>query len=473
MLRRLIATLVGCAVTAGAQPARDTLSLTLGDAIGRALGGGDEVLIARQQIAAADAQVAVARASGLPQLRLNASYTHVFENARAQAVGQIFNQPNTYTANANISQTVFQGGRILAGWRAARAARAAARLTAEEIVAEVALAVERAYFQALFAERMHAIQTSNLTLASARLEQVERFQTAGRAARYDVLRARVERANLEPLVIEARSDRDVALLELRRLANLPPDQPIRLTTTLTAEAVAPLIVAVDNPFDLGAGRPSIRAAELGAAARRQALTVARADFLPSFSVFFQTGYQAFPAEGFPPLGGELVACPAGTAPGRVCNNGGFFADRQLGMQFTWPIFDGLRAKGNYELARANLRLAELALRQEREAVAIEVARARAQVDRARSLFNARQQSAAEAGEAFRLASLRFDRGLDTQLEVSDAQLALLTAETNEARSIYDLVLASAELARALGRPLPFAPRRGQPAPVPITTSEAR
>jgi hypothetical protein len=61
----------------------------------------------------------------------------------------------------------------------------------------------------------------------------------------------------------------------------------------------------------------------------------------------------------------------------------------------------------------------------------------------------------EADEAFRLASLRFNRGLGTQLDVSDAQLALATARTDEARATYDVYLASATLARSLGRPLPL------------------
>lgn len=471
--RSLAVALCVAAVSASSASAQaaDTLSLTLEDAIARALRG-EEVQAARAQIAAADAQVITARASGLPQLRLNGTYQHVFANARAQAVGQIFNQPNTYNVNANISQTVFQGGRFVAGFRAARAARSAARLTADEIVADVTLAVQHAYFQSLFTNRMYDIQNANYRLAVSRLEQVERFQTAGRVARYEVLRARVERANLEPLVAQAENDRTIALLELRRLANLPPQQSIHLTTSLTAETVAPLIIAVDNPFELGEGRPSIRAAELTAHARRQAIAIARADLLPTFSIFFQTGYQAFPVQGLPPLSGEVSSCPSGSTATR-CNNGGFFPDRTLGMALSWPIFDGLRAKGNIDLAQANAQLAELALRQEREAVALEIAGARAMVDRARALFEARKESAGEASEAFRLASLRFDRGLDTQLEVSDAQVALLTAQTNEARAIFDLVLASAELARALGKPLPFAPVRTAPRPTPITDTENR
>jgi hypothetical protein len=45
----------------------------------------------------------------------------------------------------------------------------------------------------------------------------------------------------------------------------------------------------------------------------------------------------------------------------------------------------------------------------------------------------------------------------TQLDISDAQLAQLTAETNEARAAFDLYLAAAELARSLGKPIPLPP----------------
>src|SRR5688500_10265129 len=106
-------------------PAGDTVALSLPAAVQRGLRLGDEARAAAYQVDIADAQVTVARASGLPQLRLNGSQSHVMQSARASAVGAIFNQPNTYTANATLSQTLFQGGRILAASRAARRVRAA------------------------------------------------------------------------------------------------------------------------------------------------------------------------------------------------------------------------------------------------------------------------------------------------------------------------------------------------------------
>src|SRR5207248_9167633 len=263
----------------------------------------DEVKLSAAQVEAADAQVALARANGLPQLRINTNYSHVYENARSTAVNTVFNQPNTYGITASLSQTLFQGGRIVASTRAAGDLRAASRLDEQETRARLNVDVQRAYLNALFDARLADIQRRGVELATARLDQLQQLQTAGRAARYDVLRARVERANLEPLAIQAENDRELAMLELKRLLNLPIDRPVELTSALDADAVAAMVPTFASLADSSAfpDRASLRSAEFVRQSRREAITVARADFLPSFSVGFNTGYSAFPppGSGFP------------------------------------------------------------------------------------------------------------------------------------------------------------------------------
>lgn len=448
----------------------DTLALSVQNAVARALRSSDEARTAAALIDVADAQLLAARAGALPGLRLNGGYTRTFRSARGQAIGNLFAQPNTYTINANFTQPVFQGGRAFAAWRSAGRLRSAARLSAAETRDQLVIDVQRAYLGALFASRIVGIQASNLALASARESQVVQFEGAGRAARYDVLRARVERGNIEPLLVAARSNEELSLLELKRLLNIPPDQPVALTTTIDPPLVRSLFASFSADTAAVPERASVRALEFVAQARRDAIAIARADLLPTISVFAQAGYQAFPAHGFPTEAGRILTenCPAGRT---TCPAGDWFADRSAGLTMSWPLFDGLRTRGAVDLAQAQLRLAELELAREREAVAIEVARARGEFARARALFEARQQNAAEADEAFRLASLRYTRGLGTQLDVSDAQLAFLTAQTDEASAIFDLYLAGAELARATGRPIPLpAPETAPPARAPTTTS---
>lgn len=446
--------------------AADTLRLSVEDAVTLAQRQSDEVGVAAAQADVAEARYGSARASALPQLRLNSTYTHVYESARGQAVGAVFNQPNTYTVNANLSQTVFQGGKLLNATRSASALREAARFDEREQRALVTLDVQRAYLQALYTARIAALQDTNLTLASSRLAQVEQFERAGQAARYDVLRARVERANIEPLAIQAHSDEELALLDLKRVLNVPIGQPVVLTSRIDADAAAAVLAQIADTAT-AIDRASVRAAERTLASRTLDIAVARADYFPTVSAFIQSGYSAFPltGQGFPTSRGTLAGsfCPAGSAPDRLCQNGGFFSDRQAGINLSFPLFDGFRVKSNVDLAEAQAHLAELELRQQREAVAVDAARARAELRRSQAVFAARRENSAEAAEAFRLASLRFSRGLSTQLEVSDAQLALLTAESTEARATYDLFLASADLARALGQPIPLPPTVAAPA----------
>ena len=457
-------------------PRGDTLHLSIEDAVAAAERASDEVRLSAALVEAADAQVALARSNGLPQLRINTSYSHVYANARSAAINSVFGQPNTYQVTASFSQALFQGGRIVAATRAAGDLRSASRLDEQETRARLNVDVQRAYLNALFAARLLEIQRSGVALATARLDQLQQLQSAGRAARYDVLRARVERANLEPLAIQAENDEQLAILDLKRLLNIPIEQPVHLTTALDANAVAAMAPRMASYGDSSAtpDRPALRSAEFNVRSRREGIAVARADFLPSLSIGFNTGYQAFPPMGLglPDRYGRSSKAFCGPADSlaKTCQNGGWFPDRSLTATLSFPLFDGLRARSNLNVAQSQLRIAELQLQQQRETVALEVARARAELLRARSVFNARQQTSAEAQEAFQLASLRFSRGLSTQLEVTDAQLALATAQSGEARATYDLYLATAEMARALGRPIPFPP--STPASSPVRRSES-
>lgn len=436
----------------------DTVRVGIADAVNYMLRSSDENKLALLAVDNADAAVTTAMAPGLPQLRFTGTYNQVVKNARAEIVGSVFGQAYTYQGTFNMQQALFQGGKIVSASRAARDTRAAVRFDAGETRARIAVDAQRLYLSALYLARISELQDRNLAISTDRLAQVEQLLAAGRASRFDMLNARVARSNIEPLAIQARNDRDLALLDVKRLLDLPIDRPIVLTTSLDSVVVRSIVTAAaaDNaPDDV---RGTVRSAELVYMARTEGIRVARGDFLPTLTAVFNWGYLALPSvNGLPVRLGEAsnAFCPAGSASTRICQNNGFFPDRSFGLNMTWAAFDGLRTKGNLDLARALAKAAETNLHVARETASLETARARAEFNRSQLAYNARTVNAAEAEEAFQLATLRFSRGLSTQLEVADAQVALLTARSTEARSIYDLYLAAAELARVRGRPIPL------------------
>jgi outer membrane protein TolC len=340
---------------------------------------------------------------------------------------------------------------------AARTERAA-RLTRDETRATLAVDAQRAYLNAIFTARLAAIQRRNLEIADERLAQVEQLERSGRASRYEVLRARVERANLEPVALQAENARALAELEFKAFAQIPVAQPLLLTTDLDGARVEAMAAAASDDHAAPGIRAGVQAAELTASAREAAVRVARADLLPTLNATFTLGYLALPAfNGLPTRMGELSidhCADPGTAT-RPCQNNGWFPDRSFGVQFIWPLFDGLRAKGAIDVAQAQAAIADLQVRQVREDATVALEAARAELTRARAAFTARATNVREADEAFQLATLRFGRGIGTQLEVSDAQLALLTARSSEARATFDLYLAVAEYALARARPIPL------------------
>jgi outer membrane protein TolC len=460
----LLVALLPVPFTAGSAQRADTVRLSVADAVARVLRESDEIRIGQAQYDVTGAQITQARAAGLPALNLRGSYTQTTRNARATIVsGSIFGQNYTYTTTLALSQPIFQGGRIFAGMRAAADARSASRHNLLETRARLTMNAHTAYLDVILAKELVLIQEENATLADARLVQVQQLEKAGRASRYDLLKARVDRANLEPSLLQARSNEALAEIELRQLLNYPSDAVLVLTNELDTAALRESVSGILNTVATGpASRSSVRAAEATVDARREGVRVARADFLPTLNVFLNNGYTALPSSsGFPTVWGNTAAshCAPGSDPSRVCQNNGWYPDRSFGVQMAWPLFDGLRTKGSIDLASAQERVARAQLEQAREQVAVEVARAQAEFRRADAVYNTLQQNTAEADEAYRIAELRFERGLGTQLEVNDAQFSLLTARVNAARATIDYYLAAAELARSHGREIPPPPTR--------------
>ena len=476
--------LLPAALAGQAHPAatQAPIRLTMQEAVRRALATGEEVRLAEAAHRQAHGQVTQAYSAALPELRANLTYTRTFAsvfaggrqtgpslppfepdttaslgdriryledeypNALPRGLGQLFaatpfGRKNTYVASLTLTQTLFQSGKIGAGVRGARAYERAATAQLEETRQDVVFRVKQAYLNALFAQRLLDIAEGSKTLSDEQLRRVELNHRVGSSADYDLLRAQVESANQEPQVIAARNQRDLGMLELRRLVNVPPEQPVELDAGILAAGDSlPEVDFAAVQIDL-ASRAALEAAQAAVAFRRQAVRVYRADLFPSLKFTMNFGGQAF---------------PNGTFPGGVSD---FRRDWNASLTLSMPIFDGFRIRGQVAQARADLERAELELEQTREAVTIEVQQAQLELERARALVAARRQTVAWAARAHRLASVRYTNGIATALEVSDGRLAMQQAQVNEAQATRDYLLGVAALERALGRLVPMV-RRG-------------
>ena len=166
--------------------------------------------------------------------------------------------------------------------------------------------------------------------------------------------------------------------------------------------------------------------------RELAVRIAKGAYLPEIRVGMNYGRTAFPSSTFNFSGVDWRADWNAT----------------LGVQI--PIFDGLRRGAQVDLAQVQLNQAQLQLAQLREGVQLQYQQATGERQRAATTIMAREQTVTQAQRVYDLTVLRYDRGLATQLEVSDARLALLQARTNLAQALSDYYVAEATVTRALG-----------------------
>ncbi|HUF24648.1 MAG TPA: TolC family protein [Vicinamibacterales bacterium] len=356
--------------------------------------------------------------------------------------GLPFGRRNTWRANLTFTQGVYSGGRVGAARALAEASYSLADATLSGARAQLALDVTRAYYDAALADRLVTIAEASYAQANALFEQARTMFEAGSRPEFERLRAEVARDNQLPLVIRARSQRDIAYLRLRQLLDLPPGPAVQLEAGLTDTALPPPAVfagalAAAGEVALAAAatgvtRSAVRQAEASVALSDAALSVAKAQRMPTVSVVSNLGEVAYPGGLFPT---------------------GWRTNWTVGASMSVPILTGGRLTADEMVAAADVAASRARLQQTRELTALDSETARQELIAAEATWTASAGTVAQARRAYEIAELRYREGISTQLELADSRLALESAEANRAQAARDLQVARARLALLPNLPL--------------------
>jgi len=124
--------------------------------------------------------------------------------------------------------------------------------------------------------------------------------------------------------------------------------------------------------------------------------------------------------------------------------------RQVGLQVTMPLFNGLKRPARI----AQRRFAVEQVRTQRDLaedrIEHEVRTYVDQVEEARLRAAAQRLGVRQAQRGFQIATVQFREGLGSALELTDAEVALRQSEFNYAEAVYDYLVARARLEQAIG-----------------------
>ena len=391
-----------------------------------------DLALAVARVDEARAQVRVANAQLFPSIDATAQR----DRTRSSEVAPIpipanALERNSYRAQLNVSYELDLWGRLRGAGNAARAELLATEAARDTVRVALGADVVRGYFNLLALDEQVAVTRRTLALREDNLRLQRVRNTAGLTNDFQLRQLEAELAAAQaqlPALERSRTAEELALAVL--LGRSPRAIVESVVKRGTDNSVAPPPLAPEGlPSDLLLRRPDIVQAEQRLAAVHARIANARAAMFPRIAL---TGYLGSESRAL----SDLLSGPA--------------LIWQLAFGLTQPIFQAGRLKGEIDAVKAR---EQQALAQYQKAVQEafrEVQQALSAQTRSREIFEAETARATALRDTLRLARIRYDNGLVSQLEVIDAERNLLTADLNRADALRARRVATADLVRALG-----------------------
>ncbi len=325
------------------------------------------------------------------------------------------------TATVTASQLLWDFGKTLA---AAAAAKAGAKSSAEDVEIqkdETVRLVKTGYFTLLLNERLVEVNQAALERALVNLRSAKGFFDVGTQPKSAVTRAEVDVATAQVNLIGALNAVVISRTTLNTLMGIPVNTPTRVRDILAYQHV---------DFDPKTLLPE-------AFARRPEYRQIKARLEQAE----QTVKQQF-RNFFPSITASGTYGSARADMNEIYN---------YGVQLNWTIFDGGGKIALYKQAQAQRDAAQARVRDTELIIWQQVEQAYNTAIQSEEAIGAATKGVESADENFRLSQGRFDAGVANIIELTDAQLALTTAQATLVQALATYRIAIAQLERFLGR----------------------
>ena len=406
-------------------PSSAPLRLSIDDALDRAREQNFQIRSAAAEAEAARAGKRQTLATFLPQLTVSEQGTATTDPVNAfgfklkqEAFTQqdlaldALNNPDrvdNFTTKVEVRQPILNLDGLYQRRAAADRARAA-DWGRQRTEAFVTFKVREGYYGLVLAQQRQAVIDSALTAARANRDQAQDLFDQGMINRADLLAARVRVLELESQRTDAQARARNAADQLRYLLGLEEQVAIELTDQLQELAVPVDTVDVGQ---INQQRSDMRALRFQADAAQEQLRAKRANFLPKLNAF--GGYEWNDEVPFGTQGDSWMA----------------------GASLSWDLFSGFKNAGAAQRARADLRRAELAVRDQALQNDVQITAALRNLEASRQQLRQAESAIDQARESLRIRSDRFEQGLEQTTDVLNAEVTLANKRLAYLKTLYD------------------------------------
>ena len=416
------------------QTTQNTLTLTLDKALEIALDENPTIKVAAEEIALKKVASKEAWQSLLPEASLNGSLDHTIKAAEMKLNDMSFKmgQDGTNTANAGLSINLPLFAPAV--YRAMSMTKTDIELAVEKSRAselDLINQVTKAYYQLMLAQDSYEVLQGSYKLAEDNFNVVNAKYQQGAVSEFDKISAEVQMRS-KPNVISAANAVTLAKLQLKVLMGITADVDIKTDDNLTnyeSMLFANQLKEEDMSLE---NNTTMKQFELNMKLLEKNVKSLKTNFMPTLSMSFSYQYQSL----YNP-------------------NINFF-------DYTWSNSSSLMFNLSIPLYRASnftkVKSARIQMRQldwnridtERK-LNMQVVSYRNNMTASSEQVVSNKENVMQAEKAVQIAGKRYEVGKGTVLELNSSQVSLTQAQLTYNQSIYDYLVAKADLDQVLGK----------------------
>jgi outer membrane protein TolC len=369
-----------------------------------------------------------------------------------------FGTDNSWDGGLSVQQTLFRGQAFI-GISSSSVFRLAQlenyRAASQQIVTQT----RQAYHAVLIAKEQLRLQEATISRLRENLADNRSRAGAGIIDEYEVLRIEVQLRNEEPRIQQSANAVNAAYRNLKVLMGMPVDVDFEIEGDLSAfdiqstDAATPTNVSIasvsnQTPFqpmantndliDLGQFRGDLRVLDYQIQLKKKEISSEKSMYYPNITATYNLRWSAAQS-GSPDFFGDS-------------DNRARF--QTLGIKASLPLFDGMRRNTNVQRAIIARKDLEEQLSQAERQARNEVITASEEITQVMSVLPSVKDGIELARTGYDRALARFNNGLGSQLDVTEAELQLRQAQLNYAQLVFDYLNSKARYDQAIGR-VPF------------------
>ncbi len=330
--------------------------------------------------------------------------------------------------NGGLSWKPIQGGKLLFTALAQKHRFKASKAQLKADISNTLLSAANTYYDLIYNETLLQIRTAAVAISEEQVRQNTSLESNGLATNLDILQAKTQLSKDRQRLIEQQGARRSSAIQLAHILNsnmgqdlLPADRTLRkirlVSTDLTINDL--LKTAIDN-------RPELKQYDELRQAAKKAIMISASSLLPTVS-----------------LGGNII--------GLQSTIGRMNPTYLLNFAVTWK-FDGLgtTALTNTETSRWQARQAMIDANKQLLNVLDEVRNSYNMTMTTNAAIDEATNGVISAAEELKLARMRLDNGLGTNIDVLTAQRDLTQARIDKAQALINFNKAQTQLLRDVG-----------------------